>query len=202
MTIGKIRGLIVAVWATALVVHGPPHAAAANVAGQIADLPASTQDKISTSIRAFVKVKTFADGSANDLGWDCQAAACLVELGMDGARARLKIIADEIQNDARRSVESGKPIGWSAVEERTVACVSAPPGAGSEKVSCEGKSTVYAFQTGLGLACMARAGVLLQLPGYLQTAKDVMAYWDRLWSVLDSAKPRNWHSIFSVCCHS
>jgi hypothetical protein len=180
MRTSYFRGLAVGVWFLAIALFGAMAAHAGTVPESITDLPAFARDKINTSISAFVKGKSRADRSANNLGWDCQTAVRLVELGVDGARERLSDIADKLQNDATRSTRSGKAIGWSWVAERTAACVPAMAGKLATSGRCEGSATVYAFQSGLGLACMARAGTLLQRPDFIQTAKEVLAYWDNL----------------------
>lgn len=138
--------------------------------------------KVQRSAAGFLRAKVNPDRSANDLGWDCQAAARLTELGLDGAKDRLAGIADELSRDVVRSARTGKAIGWGSSGEQKGACVSSRGRNRSNiDTDCDGgERRLYAFQSGLGMACLARAGALLQRPEYIATAGDVMNYWDRL----------------------
>lgn len=137
--------------------------------------------KVRKSAAAFLRARAREDRSANDLGWDCQAAAQLVELGLPGARERLAGIADELVNDVVRSQRTGKAVGWASSGEQKGACVPSRGRDSNVDTTCDGGDRrLYAFQSGLGMACLARAGVLLQRQDYVATASDVMAYWDRL----------------------
>lgn len=153
-------------------------AAADTSATAIADLPPAAQANVRSSLDRFIAAKVAPDRSANNLGWDCQAAASAVELGVPGAPDRLAAIADQMLADVVRSRTTDRPIGWAADGPSGKACVAATATAAAPRWSgCAGPATVYAFQTGLGLACLARAGRLLQRSAYLAAAKDVMAYW-------------------------
>ncbi len=154
--------------------------AAATLAETIADLPPAAQAKVQASVRAFVATRPDPDRSANNLGWDCLAAARLVELGVAGSRERLDAVAGELLADAVRRRGADQPIGWSTIAERQTACVPARAGTRPARPACEGDATVYAFQSGLGVACLARAGALLPRAAYLEAGRGVMAYWLRL----------------------
>ena len=164
-----------AVWASALLVVGAAHATTLDKA--IADLSAPAQAKVKASVGSFLRIEVKSDRAPSDLGWDCMAAATLVDLGVEGAKARLTAIATELQADVSRSKRSNKAIGWPAPADVAKACVAT----GSRKTTyCDGASTTYAFQSGLGMACLARAGRLLSRPEYTAMASDAMAYWDGL----------------------
>jgi len=153
-------------------------AGAATLADAIADLPQADQAKVAETARAFIRGKPAADRSANDLGWDCQAAAALARLGVEGARERLAGIGEALAALVVRSRRDGRAIGWPQAGEQK-ACVPAQPGANAA-ANCEGQVTIYAFQSGLGIACLADAGSLLGKPEWTSMASDAMAYWDRL----------------------
>jgi hypothetical protein len=150
--------------------------AAATLAEAIADLPPAAQAKVQASVRSFVAAKLDADRSANNLAWDCLAVARMVELGVAGARERLEAVAGELLADAVRSRKTGRPIGWSTIADRQVTCVPVRAGTPTAR-GCEGDATVYAFQSGLGVACLSRAGALLPRAAFLDTGRAVMAYW-------------------------
>ena len=136
------------------------------------------------SVATFLRAKAGADRSANNLGWDCQAAAELASLGVPGAKPRLLAIADELAADVVRSEKTGKAVGWAwdTTEDKVKACVPAKGPDSNVDARCEaGVRTIYAFQSGLGMACMAQAGRLLPNGSkYLTVAQEVMDYWKRL----------------------
>jgi hypothetical protein len=137
--------------------------------------------KVRISIGGFLRPKVSADRSANDLGWDCQAAYKLAKLEVPGARERLASIADELMNDVVRSKKTEKPIGWTASGGQQFKCVPSQNRSGNVDANCEGgERTLYAFQSGLGMACLADAGALLKRDDYIRAASNVMSYWNGL----------------------
>lgn len=137
--------------------------------------------KFANSAKAFLRAEAKIDRSSNDLGWDCQASARFVELGYDGAKERLAGIADRLLADAVHSKRDGRTIGWAASGATDAVCV-APSGKATQlaQASCEGSRTIYAFQSGLGIACLAKAGALLQRKDLIVAATEAMNHWNRL----------------------
>lgn len=149
-----------------------------DLAHATADLSSGAQSKVSAAVGGFMRAVMKPERSANGLGWDCLAAAALADLGIEEVGGRLADIADEMLRYAVRSTQTGRPIGWSsAISDRP--CVGDESIAGN-RPACEGPATVYAFQSGLGIACMARAGELMQRSDLLAAGRDVMLYWNRL----------------------
>jgi hypothetical protein len=166
---------------------------AAPVRGMSTDL----QRSVDASAQRFLNAKkASATRSSNDLGWDCQAAAALAERGTPGALDKLSGIADQMLRSAVLSPKTGKAIGWtsSIAHPQCLAGAQAGDGddaadSGEEKNSrrgdgktagrCGGGQTTYAFQTGLGIACLARASTLLKRPELADAAKSAFAYWDQ-----------------------
>lgn len=140
-----------------------------------ADLSGAAQERVGASIDAMLKSKSVAkDRSANDLGWDCLAATELAAAGEPRAAARLRVIVTKLQGDMIKSAH-GKPLGWTAstVDKRC-------PGGGYDAFqdrSCNPPDTAYAFQSGLGIACLARASKPLGDPALLATARQVLGSW-------------------------
>jgi hypothetical protein len=153
------------------------NAGATKLSDAVADLSPAAQTKVADAARAFVRAKPAQGRSANDLGWDCQAAIALADLGVEGATGRLAGIAEALDAGRARSARSGKAIGWPQSGAQKT-CLPASRGA-KVPAACEGASTIYSFQSGLGIACLARAGSLLGRPEWTATARDAMAYWDR-----------------------
>ncbi len=152
-------------------------ASAATLSDAVADLAPQDREKVIGAARAFLRGQPKANRSANDLGWDCQAAIALSELGEPGAKERLAGIADALNASREQSKTSGKAIGWAAAGDAK-ACVQARGGR-NVPAACEGSTTIYAFQSGLAMACLARAGSLLDRPELIVTAKAAMDYWSR-----------------------
>lgn len=145
------------------------------IAAMFADLPAGAQERVGASVDAMLKSKSVAkDRSANELGWDCLAATELAAAGDARAAARLRIIVDKLQGDLVKSAQ-GKPLGWTA----TIVDKHCPGGGydAFQDRSCNPPDTTYAFQTGLGIACFARASKPLGDPALLATARQVLAAW-------------------------
>lgn len=137
--------------------------------------------KVRVSATSFLKTPVKADRSANDLGWDCMAADQLAQAGMAGARERLAGIADELLRDVVRSNRTGKALGWASSGGHGGICAPSRGTDGNVNATCEGGSrTLFSFQSGLGLACLATAGASLHRQDYIDAAKQVMGYWERL----------------------
>lgn len=140
----------------------------------IADLPLAAQSKITNSVRGFLRYDVSNRRSANDLGWDCLASAALVELNVENAKQRLINTANEIVRSAVESRQTKEPIGWTSAREKSGLCL------GDAENICSGDRTVYAFQSGLGIACLAKAGQLLKKQEFTEIAEKVMGYWSNL----------------------
>lgn len=141
----------------------------------IADLDSVGQDKILAAAGALVKAKSRPARSASGLAWECLATIQLAGLGYEGSLERLASIADDMLLLAVKSRGTEKTIGWSSAAKNR-ACGF------SEKNSrvpsaCEGTDIVYAFQSGLGMACLVPASIILQRSDLMNEAKDVMSYW-------------------------
>ncbi len=150
-------------------------ALAQSVSPAFADLPGAAQERVGASIDAMLASKSVAkDRSANDLGWDCLAATELAARGDPRAVARLRLVVSELQSDLIKSAQ-GKPLGWTA----TIVDKRCPAGGydAFQDRSCNPPDTVYAFQSGLGIACLARASKPLGDPALLGTARQVLAAW-------------------------
>ena len=120
--------------------------------------------------------RSVASRSANDLAWDCLGVASALNEGVEVAGPRLKGIADEMAGRVVKD-RQGQPKGWAASIQD-----SHCPGGGYDAFNdgtCNDASTVYAFQSGLGMACLAIASEALKEPRYLDTAKQVLRYWER-----------------------
>jgi hypothetical protein len=162
-------------------------------------VPTDSQQSVDSSIQRFLGAKKAnATRSANDLGWDCQAAAALAERGAPGAIDKLSGIADQMLRSAVFSPTTGKAIGWTSSIAHpqclaSTASVTAGDddaedgkpgkpekrGGGKAAARCGGGQTTYAFQTGLGIACLARASTILKRPEFADAAKSAFAYWDK-----------------------
>lgn len=141
----------------------------------LADLTAGGQDRVVASIDAMLKSKSVKkDRSKNNLGWDCLAVTELAASGDPRAVARLRVIVAELKADMIKSAQ-GKPLGWTAsiVDKR---CPRGGYDAFQDR-TCNPPDTVYAFQSGLGIACLARASKPLGDPALLATARQVLAAW-------------------------
>ena len=169
------RGVALAAAAASLA--WPAHSAPATAI--VADLPAEVQARVGASIDATLQSTSVAkDRSANDLGWDCLAATELAAAGDARAAARLRLIVPGLLRNMVASA-SGGPMGWTASISDARRC----PAGGYDAFgdgSCNAPNTVYAFQTGLGIACLARASVPLRDPKLLQTASQVLSSWQVL----------------------
>jgi hypothetical protein len=139
------------------------------------DLPAAAQQMVASSIdKSLGSTGVKSDRSANDLGWDCLAAVALAEQGDARGKARARIIAGELMRDVVKSAD-GKPLGWTA-DIKDKRCPQGGYDAFGDG-TCNPPGTVYAFQTGLAVACLASASKLLDDRALLGTAKAVFASW-------------------------
>jgi len=142
----------------------------------LSDLTDEPRHKALQSIDAFFRDrKPIPDRSANDLGWDCLAATALLDQGNDGVSANVQSIADQLAANVILSKKDSKPIGWGAsIQDQRC------PEGGYDAFgdgTCNSKDTTYAFQTGLGIACLAKASVALNDPKLLGIAKNVLDHW-------------------------
>lgn len=139
------------------------------------DLPAAAQQMIATSLdKSLGSTGLKSDTSASVLGWDCLAAVALAERGDERGKQRARIIADQLMRDIVKSAE-GKPLGWTA-DIKDKRCPQGGYDAFGDG-SCNPPSTVYAFQTGLGVACLASASKLLDDRALLDVARTIFAAW-------------------------
>lgn len=141
----------------------------------ITDLSQEAQSKVDASIRAFEKRSApAATRDAGDLGWDCLAAIALVEAGDKQAATQLRAISKVLSDKVLR--RGTAPAGWPYQGTSANSC----PNGGLDAFgdgTCNGPDTVYSFQTGLGIACLAKAGALLNDRDLITTASQVMDYW-------------------------
>lgn len=145
--------------------------------GAIDDLPANLQDKFRASVKSFLaSPPPPATRDAGDLGWDCMAAAALVEAGDKPAEKKLGEIAQVLADKAVRA--KGQALGWPYEGKSMDSC----PGGGLDAFgdgTCNKKDTVYSFQSGLGAACLAKAGGLLHSDQFTSTASQIFNYWQK-----------------------
>ncbi len=132
--------------------------------------------EISTgSARRFVAaLELRANRSANDLGWECMAAAALVPAYGEAARRKLAVVADRLLADIQRS-SAGQPLGWTA-SIRDPRCPEGGYDAFGDG-SCNPAHATYAFQTGLSIACLGAAFRMTHEERFLSTAEAVFAHW-------------------------
>jgi hypothetical protein len=123
----------------------------------------------------FRDLKVNPDRSANDLGWDCLAATALLKQGNDGVRKYVVSIANQMKNAVVRSPSTSKPIGWPAsIDDKR--CPNGGYDAFGDN-TCNAPDTTYASQTGLGIACLAKASTALHEPALMEIAKHVFSHW-------------------------
>jgi hypothetical protein len=142
----------------------------------LAELREEPRTKMMQSTDVFFRdLKVNPDRSANDLGWDCLAATALLKQGNEGVRKNVVSIADQMKNAVVRSASTSKPIGWPAsIDDKR--CPNGGYDAFGDN-TCNTPETTYAFQSGLGIACLAKASTALRDPALLQIAKDVFSHW-------------------------
>lgn len=158
----------------------PPAAHAQAIAPPIvADLTTGAQERVGASIAAMLESKSVAKGrSANDLGWDCLAATELAARGDARATGRLRLLVGALLPDLVKTPQ-GSPAGWTATISDTKRCPRGGYDAFGD-ATCNPPGTAYAFQSGLGIACLARAAGPLGEPRLLDTARQVLASWEPL----------------------
>ena len=151
-------------------------AARAGVADALQDLPADAQAKVTASVNVFLSSKRVKDTrSANDLGWDCLAAIEMARLGEERAIQRIRAISNELARDAVRGAD-GKALGWTASIRDDRRC----PAGGYDAFgdgTCNPVDTVYALQSGLALACLAKASKVLEDDKLGALATEGFASW-------------------------
>jgi hypothetical protein len=141
-------------------------------------LSGTGEEKVAASLEALLKArKVEAKRSAGDLGWSCMAATELAQLGESRSAGKVRAIAAQLTRDLVWSA-SGTPQGWgkSSADKRC-------PRGGYDAFgdgTCNPNDTVYAFQTGLGIACLARASLILNDPVLMKTAQGVFSSWQPL----------------------
>lgn len=142
----------------------------------LADLPADAQAVVQTSIRSFLRsTASLAKRDAGDLGWDCMAAGALADAGVPGAGQKLQAIADQLMS---KTIAAGSGFaGWGYEGRSANSC----PDGGLDAFgdgTCNSPTTAYSFQTGMGIACLAKAGKALGRADYLARAQDILNYWN------------------------
>lgn len=151
-------------------------AARAGVADALQDLPPEALAKVSASVNVFLSSTRVKDTrSANDLGWDCLAALEMARLGEERALKRIRAISNELAKDALRGAD-GKVLGWTASIRDDRRC----PAGGYDAFgdgTCNSVDTVYALQSGLALACLAKASKVLQDDKLGDMATESFASW-------------------------
>ena len=119
--------------------------------------------------KTFIKTPVVETRSANDLGWACMAASSLVSNSLIGSREKLELLTDRLSGMVVRD-SAGNPLGWTGGKSSSVVCNSL------NNSECRNQvGEVYGFQTGIAIACLAKAGKILQNKKYLSIAKEVMS---------------------------
>ncbi|MER2515706.1 MAG: hypothetical protein ABTR92_04740 [Candidatus Accumulibacter phosphatis] len=143
----------------------------------VSDLPGVAQSKVVAFIKGFLNsTRSMANRDAGDLGWDCLAAAALLEAGDKRAGAKLRATAQLLADTAVRS--KGVIKGWRYQGKSPDSC----PHGGLDAFgdgTCNTPNTVYSFQTGLGIACLATAGDFLGNKEFLTMAGQVLSFWQQ-----------------------
>lgn len=111
---------------------------------------------------------------AHALSWDCLAAAALASEGRPEARVKLAQLAQRLEAIVERD-PGGNARGWGT-KTSSARCEPGEYDAFNDG-SCNPASTVYAFQSGLGMACLSAAARILGEPKHLRLAESVLAYW-------------------------
>lgn len=143
----------------------------------ISDLPGPSQSKVMASVKGVVNnARSMENRDAGDLGWDCLAVAALLEAGDKQAATKLRATAQLLADTAVGSKDAIK--GWRYEGKSRDSC----PNGGLDAFgdgTCNAPDTVYSFQTGLGIACLAKAGALLGNKGFLTMAGQALSYWQQ-----------------------
>lgn len=129
-------------------------------AAKVIDLPEQTQKRFMQSVDGFLRdQKIDPNRSANSLGWDCLAANALLDAGETRARDKVQSIARRMATIVIRSGANGSPIGWAAtIQDKR--CDNGGYDAFQDG-TCNPKDTTYGIETGLGIACLAKASIAL-----------------------------------------
>jgi hypothetical protein len=142
---------------------------------QLSDLGPEVRAKVEKFIDGFLRRPDDPQRPPGALGWDCLAAIVLTEAQVPGAEQRLRRIGARLVASALRTPISGQAVGWPA-PPHFPACEAAHKDETSA-VQCAADRTVYGYQTGLGLACLTRASVLLKQPEWQLVSQQVWSYW-------------------------
>lgn len=128
---------------------------------------------LNRSIGAFL-LSPQKERSVHGVAWDCIASSDIFENGESSAAQRLAQDAAELVTRAIRSrTDQTLLIGWT--NDRTHRpCIA------SAESPCSGDKIVYAYQTGLALTCLSDAARLLRQPKFLDSARQVINYWEKL----------------------
>ncbi|MDD5177487.1 MAG: hypothetical protein PHQ05_13805 [Sterolibacterium sp.] len=142
----------------------------------IADLPEDASKIIERSVEGLLRRKKVdTNRSANDLGWDCLAANALLEAGDLRAKDKVQSIAKQMTKIVARSKSNDSPTGWVAdIQDKR--CEHGEYDAFGDG-TCNSRETTYAFQTGLGIACLAKSSIALHDRSLLVVAKSVITRW-------------------------
>lgn len=172
-----IAAAVVALAPVAAVSAGgePTQDVRAGLAGIAADLPTDLQSKVQASVVGFLDSRAATEPrDAGDLGWDCLAASALADAGVADAGKRLVAIADRL---VAAAIPGKQGIaGWTYVGKSANSC----PNGGLDAFgdgTCNLNTTTYSFQTGLGIACLAKAGKFGARPDLLAKAQEALNYW-------------------------
>lgn len=151
--------------------------ASAKVTSALGDLGPEAQAKVKAGLRSFLSRKDASpDRDAGDLGWDCMAAAELAQRGDPRGQEKLKEVVQALSEQAIRA--NDQVIGWPYRGKSVDSCKDGGLDAFGDG-TCNKKDTVYSFQTGLAIACMAKAGNLLHAPEYTTEARQALDYWQK-----------------------
>jgi hypothetical protein len=138
-------------------------------------LPKALAGRVQAGIASFLRAPVPPDRSVQNLGWDCMAAAALLEAGEEAARPRLRALAAAIAALAVRDPMTRQARGWAAPLNSPQCAAGGFDAFGDG--SCNRSDTVYGFQSGLAIACLAQSGRLADDAEALRVAGEAMASW-------------------------
>lgn len=141
-------------------------------------LPPAVAARVQAGILSFLRAPVPPDRSVQNLGWDCMAAAALLESGQEDARPRLRALAAAIVALAVRDPQTRQARGWAAPLNSPQCAAGGFDAFGDG--SCNRPDTVYGFQSGLAIACLAQSGRLADDAEALRIAGEAMASWRSL----------------------
>lgn len=143
----------------------------------LAAAPAAPQETelVAAGRRVMVAHPAKANAVLPGIGYTCMAAAALVDSGDRDARPTARAAADVVM----RKLIGGpdQPRGWGYEGAETCAGPGSSDAFGDG--TCNAGDTAYAFQTGLGATCLARASLATGNPTYANVARRVLARWGR-----------------------